>query len=147
MILYLDTSALIKRYVAEAGSEDVNDWIEAAEVLITGQLTRVEVAAAINRLLRMKLIKDAERQRALELFHEDWDDLVRHPLTETTIQRAENLTNTSNLRAYDAVHLATALIWQETTLRPIYMVTYDRELWQASRAEGLQVLPEKVGQS
>jgi predicted nucleic acid-binding protein len=92
----------------------------------------------------MKLIKSSTRQSAIEIFHQDWDALIRLPLTETTVQRAEDLTSTQGLRAYDAVHLANALVWQETTLRLIYMVTYDRELWQAARAEGLQVLPEKM---
>ena len=51
MILYLDASALVKRYVAEPGSTEVNDAIATAEVIGTAIISRAEVAAALtNRL-------------------------------------------------------------------------------------------------
>ena len=53
MNLYLDTSALVKRYVAEQGREDVLDWMDVADVIGTGLVTRVEVAAALSRATRM----------------------------------------------------------------------------------------------
>jgi predicted nucleic acid-binding protein len=49
VILYLDASALVKRYIQEKASQDVNTWIETADMVVTGLLTRVEVAAAIAR--------------------------------------------------------------------------------------------------
>ena len=67
---------------------------------------------------------------------------MRLPITELTVERAENLSKVHGLRAYDAVHLSTALIWKETALRPTHMATYDWGLWLAAQKEGLQVLPE-----
>ena len=144
MILYLDTSALVKRYVAEAGSADVNAWIETAEVLMTSLLTRAEMAAALNRLHRMNVMDQIETQRILGVFHEEWESLLRLPVTEMTVQRADRLTSLHDLRAYDAVHLATGLIWRETTTHLTHFATYDRILWQAARSEGLAVLPEMM---
>ena len=144
MMLYLDTSALVKRYVAEAGSEAVNAWIDAAEVLTTGLLTRAELAASVTRLSRMKLMEPAEAQRVLGIFRDEWESLLRLPVTETTVQRADRLACQHGLRGYDAVHLATALIWRETTKQSIHLATYDRLLWQAARAEGISVLPESL---
>jgi len=60
MILYLDASALVKRTIVERESERVNAWIDAAEMVVTGLITRVEVAAAIARASRMKLIHPEE---------------------------------------------------------------------------------------
>ena len=65
MILYMDASALVKRYIAENSSERVNGWIGAAEMVVTGLITRVEVAAAIARAQRMKIIAPEEAAAAL----------------------------------------------------------------------------------
>jgi predicted nucleic acid-binding protein len=54
--LYLDASALVKRYIAEVGSEQVRGWITSADKVVTGLITRVEVAAANARAQRMKII-------------------------------------------------------------------------------------------
>jgi predicted nucleic acid-binding protein len=143
MILYLDTSALVKRYVAEAGSAEVNAWMETAEVLMTSLLTRAEMAAALNRLHRMNVMDLIETHRILGVFHEEWESLLRLPVTEMTVQRAGRLTSLHDLRGYDAVHLATVLIWQETSTHLTHFAACDHLLWQAARSEGLAVLPEK----
>ena len=48
MILYLDASALVKRHIQEKASQDVNAWIEATDMVVTGLITRVEVAGTYN---------------------------------------------------------------------------------------------------
>ena len=53
MILYLDASALVKRYIAEHASEQVNAWIGEADIIVTTLITRVEVASAIAGAQRM----------------------------------------------------------------------------------------------
>ena len=52
MILYLDASALVKRYVAEPGSVEVNEAISRAEVTGTALISRAEVAAALAKAVR-----------------------------------------------------------------------------------------------
>ncbi len=46
-----------------------------------------------------------------------------------------------SLWGYDAVHLATALFWQETLGEPLTLITYDRQLWEAARKSKLKVFP------
>jgi len=53
MILYLDTSALLKRYVAEPGSKDVISLIDLADAVGSSLLTRVEMASALTKAVRM----------------------------------------------------------------------------------------------
>lgn len=60
MILYLDASALVKCYIQEEASQDVNAWIEAADMVVPGLITRIEVATVIARASQMKLITPDE---------------------------------------------------------------------------------------
>ena len=143
MILYLDASALVKRYVAEPGSKEVNTWISEAEMVTTSILSRAEVAAALNRASRTRIIEAEGGQAALELFRSEWESFVRLPVSEATVLRADNLTNRYNLRGYDAVHLASALIWQESLGKRGSMITYDHQLRQAGAEEGLSLFPEE----
>jgi len=141
MNLYLDTSALIKRYINETGSTDVRDWIRSADDKATTLITRAEMSAGINRLLRMKQLSQKDYGDALEEFRADWMDYHRLPVTERLVARADALACDHNLRGYDAIHLAAALTWQELLGLPVTLVTYDRELTEAARASGMAVLP------
>lgn len=142
MILYLDSSALVKRYIAEAGSQQVKTWIAAARPAAAGLLARTEVAAAICRAARLGWVGAEESQRALHLFQAEWESLARLPILEATASRAASLACQHDLRGYDAVHLACALLYQEGLGLPVTLATFDRLLWQAGQAEGLLVLPE-----
>lgn len=141
MILYLDASALVKRYIREKASQDVNAWIDAAEMVVTGLITRVEVAAAIARAGRMKLITPDETLAALRQFRSEWESFHRLPITENTVIRGDTLAVEHNLRGYDATHLACALIWQETLGAPITMASFDSQLIEAARAVQMAYLP------
>ena len=140
MIIYLDASALVKRYVVESGI-DVNNWIQNAQVVTTSILSRTEVAAALQRAGLMEMIDIEGCKLALDLFRSEWESFVRLPVNETTVIRADLLTSRHNLRGYDAVHLASALIWQESIGSRIRMITYDDQLRQAGFDEGIFVLP------
>ncbi len=77
MIAYLDASALVKRYVAEAGSVEVGGLIGQAAVVGTAVTSRVEVVAALAKAVRMKLVPYDEATSALQVFSAEWEDLVR----------------------------------------------------------------------
>ena len=142
MILYLDASALVKRYIGETGSASVNHWIDAADVVGTGMITRVEVAAAITRAARMKIISLQDAGTALGVFRSEWSSISRLPITENTVIRADLLACDHHLKGYDAVHLACAVIWQETLGFPITFCTFDSQLSRAVDAMSLPILPE-----
>jgi hypothetical protein len=141
MILYLDASALVKRYIAENESEQVNSWIANAEIVVTGLISRVEVAAAIARAQRMKLITSEDAAAALRVFRSEWESFNRLPITENTVIRGDILAGEHNLRAYDATHLACALIWQETSGLPVTLATFDQQLLDAATQTKMDVLP------
>lgn len=141
MILYLDASALIKRYILEKFSEDVNSWINAADMVVTSLLTRVEIAAAISRAGRMELISTPETLAALHQFRSEWESFYRLQITESTIVRGDTLAAEYNLRGYDATHLASALMWQETLGIPVTLASFDNQLIEAAREIQMDFLP------
>ncbi len=140
-IVYLDASALVKRYVEEAGSEEVRNLLEQVPVIGTAMITRVEVAAALAKATRMGILPVKEALTALEAFYEEWRFLERVHVTESVIFRASALAWEKKLRGYDATHLAAALVWQEMMETSVTMATFDRELWIAARNSGLYVWP------
>lgn len=141
MILYLDSSALVKRYIAESDSERVNAWIGRAGIVLTGLITRVEVAAAIARAQRMKIISPEEADAALRQFRAEWESFHRLPIMENSVIRGDYLACEHNLRGYDATHLACALIWQETIGQPVTLATFDVQLIQAAKEVKMDFLP------
>ncbi len=141
MNLYLDASALVKRYIAENSSEEVNAWIGEADLVVTSLITRVEVAAAITRARRMKIISADETDAALNQFRSEWESFQRLSITENTVIRGDLLACEHNLRGFDATHLACALIWQEALGLPVTFATFDGQLVQAAKTLSVAVLP------
>ncbi|RMF86142.1 MAG: PIN domain-containing protein [Nitrospinota bacterium] len=141
MILYFDASAIVKRYVAEPGSEEVQALLAKAEVVGTGIVSRVEVAATLAQAVRMRALSQKEAAVALDYFSAEWIRFNRLQPTEQVVAQASTLAWEQGLRGYDAVHLACALFWKEMLGKSVCMVTYDRQLWEASRRAGLEVFP------
>ena len=144
MILYLDTSALVKRYLAEDGTADVGHWVRQARPAATSLITRAEMGAAITRAVRLNWITPLQGETALHRFRAEWEMLARLPIHELTVLRADVLACRHVLRGFDAVHLACAMIYCESLGEPISLATYDRALWQAAQSEGLAVLPVEL---
>ncbi len=141
MIVYLDASALVKRYIAETGSPEVEALIGEAQAIGTAVISRAEVAAALAKAARIGLVAREAAANALQAFNADWEHLVRLQLSEPLAARAAALAWEHGLRGYDSVHLASALVWSETLGEPVTVATYDRELWRGALASGLSVWP------
>ncbi|KAF0106022.1 MAG: hypothetical protein FD147_2612 [Chloroflexi bacterium] len=142
MILYLDTSALVKRYVLEQGSKEVNALIDQADLVGSAMLTSVEMASALTKAVRLNWVKAKDAEKAWQDFLFDWQAFTRISVTPALVERAAHLAWEFELRGYDATHLAAALIWQEILESPITLVTHDRELWSAAKQAGMIVWPE-----
>jgi predicted nucleic acid-binding protein len=141
MILYLDSSALVKRYVAEPGSTEVNDAIATAEVIGTAIISRAEVAAALTKSVRMEVLTREEASASLQVFRNEWLDLVRVQITELVVTRADSLAWEHHLRGYDAVQLAAVSVWQEAMGAPVTIATFDQHLWTIAERVGLVPYP------
>ncbi len=143
MIVYLDSSVLVKRYVAEKGSLPAGSLIDRAEAVGTAVISRAEVAAALAKAVRMHIVTRAGASSALQVFSADWNDFVRLQMTEVLMASAASLAWDHGLRGYDAVHLASALFWQDMLGEAVTLATYDRQLWQGGKKAGLIMWPEE----
>jgi predicted nucleic acid-binding protein len=141
--VYLDTSTLVKRYVAEAGSDDVAALLKEAQYQAASIVTEAELPAALGRATRMGLITERDGQAALKAWEQDREELLWIQLPQITAQQAGQLAVQDGLRGYDAIHLATALWWQTNLGQELIVATYDRELWRAAKVHGLSVFPEQ----
>ncbi len=131
MIVYADTSALVKLFVEEEGSEAVRAMLQQAEVLGTGLLARAELGAALARGVRLGLITEQEALAARCSLEAVWATWAHTAVDEVLVARAELVAWEHGLWGYDAAHLASALTWQEHLGHPLVVATYDRALWEA----------------
>ncbi len=143
--LYLDTSALFKRYVEEEESEAVLARIDDARSVGTALITRAEVAAALAKAVRDDRMGLAEAREVERVFAGDWTAFTRIGLTSQVVTRAGELVWTHDLRGYDAVQLAAALAWREAAGDAeggIVFACFDKDLRRAAATEGLTTWPE-----
>jgi len=144
MNLYFDTSALIKRYDPnEAGAAQVITLLSSPPIVLTSTLTAVEVVSAFRIKERNQVLTAAEVRLALAAFeaHAAVEYGLVAPQPYTYLE-AKRLLQTYKLRAYDAMHLATALtIVQAAGIKPgqLQFWTSDRDQAAAAKAEGLAV--------
>lgn len=141
MMVYLDASALVKRYLQEVGTAEVEALIDEAQLTATSLISRAEVVAALSKAARMNLVTKEEAAHAAQQFRADWPALFRLRLDETTLAQADSLAWNYGLRGFDAIHLATAQIWQEALNEAVVFATYDKQLWQAAQQISLQAWP------
>jgi predicted nucleic acid-binding protein len=142
MILYADTSALVKKYVREAGSEAVLTYFAGFETTATAALTLIEMAAALTKAARMGWVDETASQKTWRDFLAHWPAYIRMPISAGVVERAARLAWTHGLRAYDAAHLACAQVCLEVVGEELVFACYDRRLRAAASAEGLRVWPE-----
>jgi predicted nucleic acid-binding protein len=136
VIVYLDTSALLRLVLRESGAlEQLRD----AEALVSSELLVVESLRTIDRLRLQGTVsvEDATRRRAIV---EEWLDAVDLVLLQPPILSRASDPLPVPLGTLDALHLATALVWRERMGRPVVMATHDASLALAARAFGLEVL-------
>ena len=144
MIAYLDASALVKRYVSERGSRETADLTAHAEAVATSLVSRAEVAAALAKAVRLGIVEVESGRKAQRAFGSQWADIVKIPVTEALVSRAEVLAWDHALRGYDAVQLASALTFQESVGAKITFATFDRNLWEAGKRAGVRIWPETL---
>ncbi len=143
---YLDSSALVKRYVQEQGT----GWISALTAARSGHeifvalVTGAEVVAAIARQARAGRLNAKDADSIIQAFQSHFEAQYRVVLTlPSIVQRAMALAQSYGLRGYDAIQLASALAVQEELVlhgaEPLLFVSADEELNSAALREGLQV--------
>ncbi|HYU32145.1 MAG TPA: type II toxin-antitoxin system VapC family toxin [Thermoanaerobaculia bacterium] len=139
MILFLDTSALVKLYIAEPGSERMRETASRGEPVAASDLAFAEIHATFARRGREEFLQATELEEIRAVFAEDWERLTQIPLGATVLELVPRLCQRHPLRGADAVHLASALLLHEEGLEVTFACS-DHKLLGAATAEGLTTL-------
>jgi predicted nucleic acid-binding protein len=130
---FVDASGLVKRYVRERGSAQVRTLL-AAHPTAVSRLSEVEVPSALIRLARDGRLAARNRDRALQAFVADFPSWHIVELTPAVTALAQTMLRRHELRAGDAIQLASAL-WLRATVPVTGVVAFDTRLVTAAQAE------------
>ncbi|MEK7367806.1 MAG: type II toxin-antitoxin system VapC family toxin, partial [candidate division NC10 bacterium] len=125
MKLYLDTSALVKLYVEEEGAPVVRNAVAQAELVATAAIAYVEARAAFVRRRHEGGLSTAEYRRIIRDVDSDWARYLVVEVTDSLIRDAARLAEAHRLRAYDAIHLASAAAVHDRLAEPIMFASWD----------------------
>lgn len=134
MKAFFDTSAFVKRYVEEPGSERVQALCAAADSLALSVLCLPEMISTLNRLVRERKITETDYARLKTRIVEDLECVRVVNLTPEVVARAVRYLEESSLRALDALHLGCAT----EVAADAFASADDRQL-NAGRRAGLAV--------
>jgi predicted nucleic acid-binding protein len=141
VILYLDTSALFRLYVPEAGREAVVRAAETWDVRCTHLIAYVEMHAAVAKAERLRRLPREDADAILTRFERDWAALLVIGADEALVRRAGGLARQHGLRGYDSVHLAAAERLAATMpTEQVLLAAFDEDLVAAAGRLGLRVL-------
>jgi len=141
MILYLETSHLVKLYVEESGSAKIKKLVAGAEFVATSIVSNVEARAAFSRKFREKGLNEREYKTIKADLEEDWEHFFVLHATMDVAREAGRLAEKHGLRGFDALHLASAM-----SLGPgkddqisVNFSSSDKTLKDAAKNEGLNI--------
>lgn len=120
----------MKRYRDESGSAQLRAAMSESDVWLTSRISYIETAAALSR-------SQVSRSR----LRREWPQFDVLDLNQDVAERAAAIAAKDDLRALDALHLASAEVAGK---RNLTVAVWDRRLWSAARRRGLEVLPESL---
>ncbi len=140
MRCFFDSSALVKRYVAEEGRDAVNSLIEEANLVAVSRLAYAEVLSAIMRRRAAFIADDAVFAARIEEFRNDWRHFAVFDMTDDAWEQVDRVIETHRLRGADSIHLSTALRIRKTVSQDVVFIASDKELLAAARKERFKVI-------
>ena len=134
MIIYVDTSTLLKRLLVESGSDEADAIWNSADVLASAVTVIVEGRAALAAAHRAGRLTSAEHRYAKTELLDLLDELTFVEITDPLVEAAAELAEAEALRGYDALHLAAALAIEANVL-----TSADIALCRAAARQGVHV--------
>lgn len=140
MICYLDSSALVKRYIREDGTDKMNSLIAGAKILVTSKLTYAETLSAFFKKYRAKELSEKHLNTVLTVFENDWAYFLVVEFGDEMLPLIKKLVRKHYLKGADSIHLSSAL-WLKTTVKQdITFIASDSNLLAAALSETLHIL-------
>lgn len=138
MIVYLDTSSLVKLYVQEAHTALVKKWVDEAEIVATCRIAYPETMSAINRRFRQGDLTEKQYDSLIAKFSNEWGRFAAVDFDEL---EAGRLVNLYGLRGFDAVHLSAATLLKANQNNvSLSFSSFDEKLNDAASTEGFTIL-------
>lgn len=136
MLAYIDSSVLLRFILTEA--ERLKEF-KKVEYAVSSKLLQVECLRTIDRYKIGMNIPDEQIAKVISKLYESLEHIELIPMTDIILERASQPFPTS-LATLDAIHLASLIEWKANFSKNIIMMTHDKELGQASRSIGFEVL-------
>jgi predicted nucleic acid-binding protein len=140
MILYLDTSALVKKYFEEEHSTDVISAWQTSLEIATSAVAYAEMLAAVYRKVLEMRVKKPLLENVLSVFQKDWSSFIIVGVDNSLNETLHKIIVRYGLRGFDAIHLASALTIGSVVADDYVFACYDERLNDAARGEGLKIL-------
>lgn len=141
-LAYFDTSALVKRYVIEAGSARVKRLLQTYRVL-SSVITPLELSSAFKRRHSMRDLAEDDYSAVLAAIQRDRDHWELIELAPLVLSTAEELASELNVRTLDAIHLGSAVSFQVKSGIDVPFITADEKQGQTARAMNLEAIGVK----
>lgn len=143
-MIYLDSSALIKKYIVEKGTREVREFLASGELLWTSKISQAEVWSAFARRRRGGDLTAAQYRAVARSFERDRKRFTIVELSDEVMAMIRRIVERHPLRAFDAVQLASALWAKQSLEEPLVFVGADESLLKAAESMALRVVnPEK----
>jgi len=134
MRVFFDTSAFVKRYIAESGTDAVLEWCQRATEIGLSAIAVPELISAFCRLQRENKITREQYQQLKSHLFADIEDIAIGDLTPIVLSYSVNSLENNTLRAMDAIHIGSAIALECDTF-----ISADQRQLEAAVKAGLIV--------
>jgi len=141
VILFCDTSALLKLFISEEDSDVMLSQHADCTGIAVCRITWAESMAAFAQRSRVKGANQPGLTQARSMFAQAWPDFAIAEITQPLVEKAGVYAEAFALRGYDSVQLAAAHNLHELLKLPLTFACYDRRLNQAAQLLQLELLP------
>lgn len=134
MRVFFDSSAFVKRYISEAGTDSVLQWCDKATEIGLSGIALPEIISAFCRLYRDNKITDIQYRQLKSLLMADIEDAAICDLTPQVLMHAVSSLENNTLRGMDAIHIGSAIVLQTDVF-----ISSDKRQIAAAIQAGLRV--------
>ena len=134
---YFDTSALVKAFLVETGTERVKHLLLKDDLAATATITYAEMYSGFSRKRREGGLSASQYQGVCREFEKYWPTCVHVELTSEILVLARDLMKQHPLRAFDAIHVASAIQLKREMAESMTIIGADKRLLLAAKAEDL----------
>ncbi len=139
MISYFDSSSIVKWFFDEEDSETARRAKDSTDLAFTSVVSLPEVLSAFTRSFLESRCTKSELALIRDEFLRIWVNFQKIKINEDLIHHSGQLVFTHNLRGFDSIHLASALLIDNNSREMTFFSCFDKRLNRAARMEGMQI--------